>query len=263
MDVHIELYAQIAAELALTLEKSRAYEDLYLRNEFIKKVFGHYVTNEVAEAVLSGDGKVALGGDRRKVTVLMADLRGFTAMSAELTPELVVDGLNVYLGTMADIVVKYGGSVDNFIGDAIMAVFGAPITKPDDTARAIACAVEMQNSMAAVNAEIEGRGLKKLLMGVGVSTGEVIAGNIGSETRIKYSVIGNTVNLAARIEGITSGGQIFASAATYYESRDIVRTAGHLNVKLKGLCDPVPIYEITGIGGDYRVYTSRDGDGPA
>ena len=257
MDAHIELYSQIAGELALTLEKSRAYEDLFLRNEFIKKVFGHYVTNEVAEAVLSSDGPVALGGDRRKVTVLMADLRGFTAMSEEQTPEQVVDGLNVYLGTMANVVMKYGGSVDNFIGDAIMAVFGAPLTKPDDTARAIACAVEMQNSMAAVNDEIEGRGLKKLIMGIGVSTGEVIAGNIGSETRIKYSVIGNTVNLAARIEGITSGGQIFASAATYDEIRDIARTAGHLNVKLKGLNKPVPIYEITGIGGDYGVYTSK------
>ena len=259
MDAHIELFSQIAGELALTLEKSRAYEDLYLRNEFIKKVFGHYVTNEVAEAVLSSDGPLALGGDRRKVTVLMADLRGFTAMSEERTPEEVVDGLNVFLGTMANVVMKYGGSVDNFIGDAIMAVFGAPITKPDDAARAIACAVEMQNSMDAVNAEIEGRGLKNLAMGIGVSTGEVVAGNIGSETRIKYSVIGSTVNLAARIEGITSGGQIFASAATFDEIRDIARTAGHLNVKLKGLTQPVPIYEITGIGGDYGVYKSTEG----
>ena len=142
-------------------------------------------------------------------------------MSEELTPEEVVDGLNVNLGTMANIIMQYGGSVDNIIGDAIMAVFGAPIAKPDDIARAIACAVEMQNSMGAVNPEIEAKGLKKLAMEIGVRTGEVIAGNIGSETRMKYSVIGNTVNLAARIEGITSGGQIFASAATFDEIRDI------------------------------------------
>jgi class 3 adenylate cyclase len=257
MDTHIEVFSQIAGELARTLEKSRAYEDLCLRNEFIRKVFGQYVTNEVAEAVLSSDSALALGGDRRKVTVLMADLRGFTAMSEERTPEDVVDALNIYLGTMANVVMKYGGSVDNFIGDAIMAVFGAPITKPDDTARAIACAVEMQNSMDAVNTEIEGRGLSKLIMGIGVSTGEVIAGNIGSEARIKYSVIGSTVNLAARIEGITSGGQIFAAAATFEEIRDIASIAGHLNVKLKGLNQPVPIYEITGIGGDYGVYKSE------
>ncbi len=250
---HIELFLQIAGELALTLEKSRAYEDLYLRNEFIKKVFGQYVTNEVAEAVLSSDGPLALGGERRKVTVLMADLRGFTPMSEKLPPEEVVDALNVFLGTMADVVMKYGGSVDNFIGDAIMAVFGVPVTKPDDAARAVACAVEMQNLMASVNADIEGRGLPDLTMGIGLSTGEVVAGNIGSEMRVKYSVIGSTVNRAARIEGIASGGQIFASDTTFNEVSDIVRTAGHLNVKLKGLNRPVPIYEITSIGGEYNV----------
>ena len=258
-DQHIELFLQIAGELALTLEKSRAYEDLYLRNEFIKKVFGQYVTNEVAEAVLSSDGPLALGGERRKVTVLMADLRGFTPMSEKLPPEEVVDALNVFLGTMADVVMKYGGSVDNFIGDAIMAVFGVPVAKPDDAARAVACAVEMQNLMALVNADIEGRGLPDLTMGIGLSTGEVVAGNIGSELRVKYSVIGSTVNQAARIEGIASGGQIFASDTTFDEVSHIVRTVGHLNVKLKGLNRPVPIYEITSIGGEYNVERSVEG----
>ncbi len=247
-DQHVELFSQIAGELALTLEKSRVYEDLYLRNEFIKKVFGQYVTNEVAEVVLSADGPLALGGARRKVTVLMADLRGFTPMSEVLSPEEVVDALNVFLGTMTDVVMKHGGSIDNFIGDALMAVFGVPAGKPDDAARAVACAVEMQNAMASVNAEIKGRGLPELLMGIGLSTGEAVAGNIGSQTRLKYSVIGRIVNLAARIEGIASGGQIFASEATFEEVRDTVLTDGHLNVKLKGMNRPVPIHEITGIG---------------
>lgn len=252
-DQHVELFSQIAGELALTLEKSRAYEELYLRNEFIKKVFGQYVTNEVAEAVLANDGPLALGGERRKVTVLMADLRGFTPMSEQLPPEKVVDALNSFLGAMTGIIMKYGGSVDNFIGDAIMAVFGIPVAKPDDAARAVACATEMQNLMKSVNEEIKLRGLPTLMMGIGLSTGEVVAGNIGSEMRVKYSVIGSTVNLAARIESISSGGQIFASQATYDEVKDIAATAGHLNVKLKGMSDPVAIYEITGIGGEYAV----------
>ena len=252
-DQHIELFSQVAGELALTLEKSRAYEDLYLRNEFIKKVFGQYVTNEVAEAVLSDKGPLALGGERRKVTVLMADLRGFTPMSEELSPEEVVDALNVFLGTMTNVVMKYGGSIDNFIGDALMAVFGILTNKPNDAARAVACAVEMQNAMDSVNAEIAGRDLPNLAMGIGLSTGEAVAGNIGSEMRIKYSVIGSIVNLAARIEGMASGGQIFASDPTYEEVRDIVRTAGSLNVQLKGLRRPVPIHEIKGIGGEYDV----------
>ena len=250
---HVELFSQIAGELALTLEKSRAYEDLYLRNEFIKRVFGQYVTNEVAEAVLNRDGPLALGGERRKVTVLMADLRGFTPMSEELPPEKVVDALNSFLGAMTRIIMKYGGSIDNFIGDAIMAVFGIPVSKPDDAARAVACATEMQNLMAVVNEEIKLRGLPDLQMGIGLSTGEVVAGNIGSEMRVKYSVIGSTVNLAARIESISSGGQIFASQATYDEVRDVVKTAGHLNVKLKGMNRPVAIYEVVGIGGEFAV----------
>lgn len=248
-DQHVDLFLQIAGELALTLDKSRAYEDLYLRNEFIKQIFGQYVTNEVAEAALRSNGPLTLGGDRRKVTVLMADLRSFTPMAEGLPPEEVVDALNVFLGTIADIVMKHGGSVDNFIGDAMMAVFGVPVAKPDDAARAVTCAVEMQNSMPSVNAEIEGRGLPDLSMGIGLSTGEAVAGNIGSENRVKYSVIGSIVNLAARIEGIASGGQIFASEATFNEVRNIVKSGGHLNVKLKGLSEPVPIYDIAGIDG--------------
>ncbi len=259
-DQHIELFQQIAGELALTLEKGRAYEDLYLRNEFIKKVFGQYVTNEVAETVLERNGALELGGERRHVTVLMADLRGFTPMSEQLSPEEVVDALNVYLGTMSGIVMRHGGSIDNFIGDALMAVFGVPAAKPDDAARAVAAAIEMQNAMAGVNAEINGRGLPPLAMGVGLSTGEVVAGNIGSEMRLKYSVIGSTVNLAARIEGLASGGQIFAAAATHAAVQEIVQTSGHLNVQLKGMAEPVPVYEIVGIGGDYAVTRAAGAD---
>jgi adenylate cyclase len=127
------------------------------------------------------------------------------------------------------------------------------VSKPDDAARAVACATEMQNLMAVVNEEIKLRGLPDLQMGIGLSTGEVVAGNIGSEMRVKYSVIGSTVNLAARIESISSGGQIFASQATYDEVRDVVKTAGHLNVKLKGMNRPVAIYEVVGIGGEFAV----------
>ena len=247
-DQHMELYAQIAGELALTLEKSRAYEDLYLRNEFITKVFGQHVTNEVAAAALSSDGPLTLGGERRKVTVLMADLRGFTPMSEKMSPEEVVDALNVFLGSMTEVIMDHGGNIDNFIGDAIMAVFGVPIAKEDDTARAVACAIEMQNAMAMVNAKIEGRDLPDLTMGIGLSTGDVVAGNIGSEMRVKFSVIGAVVNLAARIEGMASGGQVFASEATLDDVRSEARVAGSLNVQLKGLSAPVPIHEITGIG---------------
>jgi class 3 adenylate cyclase len=253
-DRHVEIFSQIAGELALTLEKSRAYEELHLRNEFIRKVFGRYVTNEIAEMVLREDGAIALGGDRRKVTILMSDVRNFTTMSEKLAPEKVVDALNTHLGMMTNIIMKYGGSIDNFVGDAIVAVFGVPLVKPDDAARAVACAVEMQNAMAAVNAANGNKELPPLEMGIGLNTGEVVAGNIGSDLRVKYSVIGNPVNIAARLESLASGGQIFASDATFAEIRDIVRTAGHLNVKVKGISGTVPVYEISGIDGPFNVH---------
>ena len=256
-DQHVELFTQIAGELAITLEKGRFYEDLYIRNEFMTKVFGQYVTNEVAEAVLNGENPLALGGERRLVTVLMADLRSFTPMSESLTPEEVVDALNVYLGRMTDIVMHYGGSVDNIIGDAIMAVFGTPATMPDDAARAVACAIAMQNAMTDVNEEIAGRGLPSLRMGIGVSTGDAVAGNIGSELRMKYSVIGSIVNLAARIESIADGGQVFVSKLTHDHTKDHIRTSGNLNVKLKGLERPVTIYEVEGIDGAFNVHKRR------
>ena len=256
-DQHVELFTQIAGELALTLEKSRAYEDLYLRNEFIRKVFGKYVTNEVAESVMKTDGPLELGGERCKVTILMADVRGFTPMSERLPPESVVDALNGCLGAMPQVIMGYGGSIDNFIGDAIMAMFGVPITKDDDADRAVACAIEMQNAMVEVNARNAERHLPELAIGIGLNTGEVVAGNIGSEQRMKYSVIGSLVNLAARIESFASGGQVLSSDSTFEEVQNDVQTDGRLNVKLKGIEGTVPIHEIVGLNGDFNVLNNH------
>tara|TARA_B100000029_G_scaffold206824_1_gene204572 strand:- start:921 stop:2465 length:1545 start_codon:yes stop_codon:yes gene_type:complete len=256
-DQHVELFTQIAGELALTLEKSRAYEDLYLRNEFIRKVFGKYVTNEVAESVMKTDGPLELGGERCKVTILMADVRGFTPMSERLPPESVVDALNGCLGAMTQVIMGYGGSIDNFIGDAIMAMFGVPITKDDDADRAVACAIEMQNAMVEVNARNAERHLPELAIGIGLNTGEVVAGNIGSEQRMKYSVIGSLVNLAARIESFASGGQVLSSDSTFEEVQNDVQTDGRLNVKLKGIEGTVPIHEIVGLNGDFNVLNNH------
>jgi len=145
-------------------------------------------------------------------------------------------------------------SIDNFVGDAIVAVFGVPVVKPDDAARAVACAVEMQNAMASVNAANGDKDLPPLDMGIGLNTGDVVAGNIGSDLRVKHSVIGSPVNIAARLESLASGGQIFASDATFAEARDIVRIAGHLNVKVKGVSGTIPVYEISGINGPFNVH---------
>ena len=155
-----------------------------------------------------------LGGEKRELTILLADLRGFTALADRYTPEQVVRVLNNYLGTMADLIVAHQGTIDEFIGDAILAIFGAPVARPDDAERAAACAVAMQLAMREVNAFNRGEGLAEVEMGIAVNTGEVVVGNIGSQTRAKYGVVGTHVNLAGRIEGFTVGGQILVSDAT-------------------------------------------------
>ena len=252
-DIHIDVFAQIAKELALVIDKSRAYEELNQRNEFIKSMFGRYVTEEVAEIVYNSDTDAALAGQRGKATVLFADLRNFTPMAETLPPEQVVDVLNTYLTAMTEIISRYDGHVDNFIGDAILAVFGAPVSKYDDAGRAVACAIAMENKMLSVNGDLKDRGLPELAMGIGINTGEVVAGNIGSDLRTTYSVIGGPVNVASRMSSIASPGQILATEETVNENPNIIETEGSLRISVKGLNHPVKVHDVTGIYGLYNL----------
>lgn len=224
------------------------------RNQFIRQVFGRFLTDEVAETVLDSPDGCLLGGQLREVTVLMSDLRGFTDMSHKLGAETVVATLNRYLGEMVEIISRWGGTVDEIIGDAILVIFGAPVVLEDAPRRAICCALEMQQAMAAFNAESESLGHPLLEMGIGINTGEVVVGNIGSERRMKYSVVGSTVNMAARIESCTVGGQILASESTIREVASDVRIDGHLRVKMKGFTGAATIFEVGGIGGQEEIY---------
>lgn len=253
-EAHVELFLQIAGELAITVEKGKVYQELYARNQFIRKVFGQYVADEIAEMLLNDEQALQLGGERCEVTILICDLRRFTPMSERMKPEEVVNSLNNFLGAMTSVIMKHGGTVDNLIGDAILAVFGIPVAKPDDSARAVACAIEMQNTMLSVNEKNAEQGYPALAMGIGLNTGEVIVGNIGSESRMQYSVIGSPVNLAARIESFTSDGQILAAQSTIEQVRKDVQLSGNLRVKVKGIDRPVPIYDVTGIAGEFNLF---------
>jgi len=261
LDAHVELFQQIAGQLALTVEKGRLYQDLTVRNQFIRKIFGRYLTDEVAESLLNDPDALKLGGDRRKITILMSDLRGFTRMSEHASAEQVVSVLNNFLSVMVEIIMRNNGTIDNIIGDAILVLFGAPVAREDDAERAVACALEMQQGMARVNEINRDMGLPEVAMGIGINTGEVIAGNIGSEMHMKYSVIGSPVNLAARIEGLTTAGQILSSAQTLKEVGDILQYEDHGAFELKGFDQPVPVFDITGIGGAFGIYLGSDDDG--
>jgi adenylate cyclase len=219
----------------------------------IRTYFSRYLTDAVVKSLLETPEGLKLGGDRRKVTILMCDLRGFSTISEKMPPEKVVEILNVFLGTMTEAISTYQGTIDEFIGDAILVLFGAPIYREDDAARAVASAIAMQLAMRSVNEKLTQMQLPEIAMGIGINTGEVVAGNIGSQSRAKYAVVGNHVNLTARIESYTVGGQILISETTYKEIREIAKTNGSMEVEPKGVSHPILIYDICGIGGTYNL----------
>jgi class 3 adenylate cyclase len=248
--------ARVSAQLQVKRAKDeidRLVEDLELRNRFIKNTFGRYLSDEIVESILDSPEGLQLGGERRVVTILMSDLRGFTSVAERLGPEQVVKMLNHYLGAMADVIMKYRGTIDEFIGDAILVIFGAPVLREDDAQRAVACATEMQKTMAEVNAWNRAEGLPEVEMGIAVHTGEVVVGNIGSQKRAKYGVVGTPVNLTSRIETYTVGGQVLISEPTLRAAGAAVSVAGQMAVRAKGSREPVLAYDLRGIGEPWNV----------
>ncbi|MGD1698854.1 CHASE2 domain-containing protein [Dapis sp. BLCC M229] len=224
----------------------------------IRKTFGRYLTDEVVATLLESPEGLKLGGERRKITILTSDLRGFTATSERLPPEEVVKILNFYLGYMADVITKYQGTIDEFMGDGILVLFGAPITREDDPTRAVACAIDMQLAMEPVNKQMKEWGLTPLEMGIGINTGEVVVGNIGSLKRTKYGIVGSQVNLTYRIESYTTGGQILISGTTLNEVGSIIQINGEKEVMPKGVKQPITIYDVGGLGGKYNLVLTKE-----
>ncbi len=198
------------------LQESRAQlVDLNLqlehRNKFIRETFGRYTGDDIVDVLLDLPEGLKLGGEKRQVTLLMSDLRGFTALAERLEATQVVALLNHYLSRMIETIQRHGGTIDDIIGDAILVVFGAPVAMPDAAQRAVCCALEMQKVMQEVNEYNFQKGWPEIEMGIALHTGETVVGNIGSAKRSKYGVIGQPVNLTARIETFTVGGQVLVS----------------------------------------------------
>jgi len=219
------------------------------QRDFIRNAFGRYVSPEVAKTLLESPDGLRLGGEKRRITVLMSDLRGYTRFAEHGDPAGVMAVLNDYLGRMADIVIAHGGTINEFIGDAIFAVFGAPMEHPDHAERAAATALAMQRAMDTLNTENAARGRPQFEMGIGLHTGEAVVGNIGSEQRTKYAVVGAAVNLAARVEGCTVGGQVLMTTETREALGGLAESAPPIHVELKGLDAPVALHELRGVGG--------------
>lgn len=231
------------------LARGRAEKD----REFVRQTFGRYLTEQVVQQLLDSPDGLELGGKREFVTIMMTDLRGFTSMCGTMEPEGVVKLLNHYLEAMTRIITKYGGTIDEFIGDAILVVFGAPLPLEHTEARAVACAIEMLNAMPAINQWNASQHLPTVEMGIGIHSGEVVLGNIGSELRAKYGIVGATINLTSRVESFTVGGQVLISEATRARCAELLQLGASQVVSPKGVKGTLTIHEALGVTAPFDV----------
>ena len=220
---------------------------------FVRDTFGRYLSKRVVDEILESPEGRQIGGRRERVTILMSDLRGFTSLSETEDPEKMVQILNRYLESMSRVILEFDGIIDEFIGDAILVVFGVPEKRKDDAARAVACGLTMQNVLLELNREITKEGYPSLEMGIGINTGTVIVGNIGSEVRLKYGIVGAAVNTASRIESITTGGQVLIGESTFQEIKELVIADPPQTAMMKGLKRPLVHYSVTGMAPPFDI----------
>ena len=233
---------------------------LNVRNELLSKTFGQFLSDDIVRELLDTPGGLVPGGKKRTVTIMMSDLRGFTAMSERMEAEGLITMLNHYLESMTDAIQNRGGTIIEFIGDGILAVFGAPTASETHAGDAVAAALEMQAAMNDVNQWNVSRGYPPLEMGIGLNCGEVIVGNIGSEKRMKYGVVGSHVNLCGRIESYTTGGQVLISPNVRSRIHTTLCIEKEMTVLPKGAAEEMILSHVTGIGAPYNVQVSTKND---
>lgn len=229
-------------------DREQQYREQLERNEkFIRATFGRYLSDEIVTDILERPEGLELGGDLKEVTIMMSDIRGFTSLCEKLAPAQVVKILNRYLGVMTDVIMAHNGTIDEFIGDAILAVFGAPQKRSDDADRAVKCALDMQDAMDYINSQNVSEGLPEIFSGIALHTGDVIAGNIGSERRSKYGFVGHPMNLTARIEDFTAAGETLVSDSTLSKLQLQYNIGERRELNAKGIDQPIVVHPILGL----------------
>lgn len=226
-------------------EMARALKE----KEFIKDAFRRYVSHQVADQILLDPEQYqkTLKGERRQVAIIFADIRGFTTISERLPPEQVVELLNEYLTHMTEVIFKYEGTLDKFLGDGLMAIFGAPIPQEDAVLRAVRTALEMREKLLEMNEKRALIGDNPIRVGIGINWGDAIVGNIGSKQRMDYTVIGDTVNVASRIQTRAEEGEVLISKAAYEQIAGKVEVRDLGEMQLKGKTRTVGVYEVIGV----------------
>lgn len=249
-----------AGDLQAAREIMSLNQKLKSRNELLYQVFGRYFSDKVVDVILEHPEDTAIGGERRELTVMITDLRGFTSLSEELESEEVTGLLNFYFAKMLEIITKYRGTVIEFLGDSILAVFGAPLSSDTHQKDALTAAIKMQNAMQKVNDYCAEHGYPMLEMGIGVHTGEAFIGNVGSEKMMRYNVIGRVVNECSRIEGCSVGGQVLVSEKLISMIEEPVTVRSRMEIMAKGVRKPMEVCEVAAIGGVSNCLIGLDED---
>ncbi|UZR94716.1 adenylate/guanylate cyclase domain-containing protein [Chondrinema litorale] len=247
-------------ELRMTIENAKTLFHLQVKNKSLVdqlqikvqeqektlKLFMKYVPEPVVQKALSDTGDSIFEGEVRNITVLFCDIRGFTSMSEDMTPKEVVSFLNHYYSIMSDVIKRHNGVVNQFVGDEIFSVFGAPVAYPNNEENAVFCAIEMMKKLESLNELYKDKLPTAVGMGIGINSGEVVAGNLGSEDKIEYSVTGDTVNTGKRIEMLTKDtpNTILISDTVFEKTKEIVTTKEWEPVAVKGKKEKIVVYQV-------------------
>jgi len=240
---HLELISAVAAQTAVTVETVKAHTRL-AREEVARANYSRFMPEYVVKQLLENPDSFRLGGVNQKITVVFADIRGFTALAEKEKPEKIVGLLNKYFSAMTDIIFEHGGTLDKYIGDELMAIFGAPTATDEDALNAVKAAITMQKRLSSLNDELAAEGYARISIGIGLHTGEAIIGYIGSDRRSEYTAIGDTVNTAARLQSNATGGQILMSDATAEASGNRIPVNALEPLSVKGRVQPVNVLEV-------------------
>lgn len=247
----LELISAVAAQTAIAVENVRAHERL-AREEVARANYSRFLPEYVVKQMLESPESFKLGGANQTITVLFADIRGFTRLSEHANPERVVQLLNRYFSAMTDIIFAHGGTLDKYLGDGLMSLFGAPTATPQDASNAIQAAVAMQRRIVGINEELKQEGFPEIGVGIGLHTGEATVGYIGSERRSEYTAIGDTVNTAQRLESNAKASQILVSESTALASKTSYPLIPREPIMVKNRVQPVALFEV-----DWKAQTGR------